>query len=722
MNTELFRVTSTPVLTPSYAMLIGVPLQKDSYRIADGKYYVSVICDPRLLPVKPSIGQQWRVEGARVIEEVPNGDYLMKRHTYETPKVMDCTLPETGEQLIQFIANEPDFKGIGEAKARALWDRFGATLHSILAIDTPEGRKALGGLLTETSVDALYLGYAKYSNLGACNWMSRHKIPAAVQNRLLRHHDRKTIDAIKKNPYLLAVFGMGFRDVDDLSRTEFVVPFDDERRLVCAVEMALKKEVDKGHTYTDQAAIRPHVMKLLESPELTKKALFLGTQKAAFILNPHAGTYHPTAMLLMEKVVSKRLKKLAGATELFDQKAQDSYIKALNENPFALTGKQDNAVVTALNNGVSCITGGAGTGKTTVLRTAIRAFASMGYTIHAVALSGRAAMRLHESIGFETVTIAGFLKRELVIPTEERPLHLLVIDEASMVDIPTMYRLVTHIHPEVRIILSGDPDQLPPIGPGKVLSDCVSCGAIPNTLLDIVKRQEASTGIPEYSKTINDGRVPDSLSVGNVHFHETPAHVIARRCEELYREKPETSRVMGATKKMVAEINRLVQSAVNPSGKRIEFHLNGDRFYRELREGDDVLFTQNNYPLGIQNGSLGKLVSTEAVNGRFGVVALDTGINVEVTQALMESMELGYCITLHKAQGSQFPRVIVALERSRIVDRAWLYTAITRAETEIHMVGAVEDFKEIIKRGSHANRRNSYLKTLMESENAFYSP
>lgn len=173
---------------------------------------------------------------------------------------------------------------------------------------------------------------------------------------------------------------------------------------------------------------------------------------------------------------------------------------------------------------------------------------------------------------------------------------------------------------------------------------------------------------------------------------------------------------------MVAEINRLVQSAVNPSGKRIEFHLNGDRFYRELREGDDVLFTQNNYPLGIQNGSLGKLVSTEAVNGRFGVVALDTGINVEVTQALMESMELGYCITLHKAQGSQFPRVIVALERSRIVDRAWLYTAITRAETEIHMVGAVEDFKEIIKRGSHANRRNSYLKTLMESENAFYSP
>ncbi|HAW8069587.1 TPA: AAA family ATPase, partial [Escherichia coli] len=165
--------------------------------------------------------------------------------------------------------------------------------------------------------------------------------------------------------------------------------------------------------------------------------------------------------------------------------------------PYELTKKQIEAVTTCLDNAVSCITGGAGTGKTTVLRTALRAYHQMGFEIHAVALSGRAAMRLHESIGFITSTIAKLLRREPIEPSSDQPKHLLVIDEASMIDLPTMYRLVNHIHPSVRIIFTGDPDQLPPIGCGKVLADIVLSKAIANTMLDIVKRQKGSTGIPE---------------------------------------------------------------------------------------------------------------------------------------------------------------------------------------------------------------------------------
>ena len=118
-------------------------------------------------------------------------------------------------------------------------------------------------------------------------------------------------------------------------------------------------------------------------------------------------------------------------------------------------------MLTVLDNAVSCITGGAGTGKTTVLRTALRAYRQMGFEIHAVALSGRAAMRLHESIGYPTMTIAALLRNEPIEPSREQPNHLLVIDEASMLDLPTMYRLVNHLHPHVRILLTGDPDQLP---------------------------------------------------------------------------------------------------------------------------------------------------------------------------------------------------------------------------------------------------------------------
>ena len=129
------------------------------------------------------------------------------------------------------------------------------------------------------------------------------------------------------------------------------------------------------------------------------------------------------------------------------------------------------------------------------------------------------------------------------------------------------------------------------------------------------------------------------------------------------------------------------------------------------------MFTKNNYDKGIQNGSLGVLSSVKSVGGSFGSVTLDTGKDIEVTQAILDCMELGYCITLHKAQGSQFPRIIIALQKGMIVDRAWLYTAITRAESEIHIVGTQQDFNEITKLPSNSHKRNSYLVDLLKNKN-----
>ena len=282
-----------------------------------------------------------------------------------------------------------------------------------------------------------------------------------------------------------------------------------------------------------------------------------------------------------------------------------------------------------------------------------------------------------------------------------------------MIDLPTMYRLVTHIDPSVRIIFTGDPDQLPPIGCGKVLSDIVASKLIANTMLDIVKRQEGSSGIPEYSKLINAGVLPDRLTTGAITFHETNKHQIPERCKELFLASSSNSRIMGSTKAMVADINKRVQNSVNLDGQRLEFNMHGEQFFIDFRLGDVILFTQNNYDKGIQNGSLGRLVSVEVEGDSYGSVELDTGDKVEITQPILESMALGYCITLHKAQGSQFLRVIIALQKGRIVDRAWLYTAITRAEAEVHIVGSAEDFKTITQSPSHTHRRNSYLKDLL---------
>ena len=714
LHSDTLRVTSIPHNSKGYVIFSGVPLKKNSYKANSGKYFITIKTDASALPVNPAIGQRWEVSGKRRIQTVESGDYLIQEHTYESPAELNCTLPETGEQLIRFIAKEKDFKGIGESKARALWELLGVNFHTIVQKDTPESRSLLKQVLSDDSVDALYTGYAKYKNLSACNWMSKLKIPAAIQQRLLKHHDSRSVQAINDNPYLLLGFGMPFDAVDVLARQRLNVAGSDPKRLSAAVEMAIRKEINKGHTYVSAKTILPVVRNLLDSPELAKQAFTVGHQKAQFIVNNDIGTYHPTAQLLMESVVNKRLSKLAALKDLYDNTSDNAFHTAVRELPYDLTKKQAYAVANALDNGVSCTTGGAGTGKTTVLRTTLRAYNDLGYCIHAVALSGRAAMRLHESIGFKTLTIAAFLRQKPVEPSNDFPLHLLVIDEASMIDLPTMYRLVTHLDPSVRIIFTGDPDQLPPIGCGKVLSDIVESGAIANTTLDIVKRQDGSTGIPEYSKQINRGNVPEALSAGAITFHETPAESIAERCTELFKDALHKSRVLGATKAVVEDINKRVQNAVNPNGQRLTFELFGDQFYQDVRQDDVILFTKNHYDEGIQNGTLGKLISAEAEGEYFGVVELDTGAHVNITESLLDCMELGYCITLHKAQGSQFPRIIIALQRCRIVDRAWLYTAITRAEAEIHIVGAATDFRAITESVSNAHRRNSYLKMLLQ--------
>ena len=718
VNTDFLRLTSIPYATEKYVIFSGVPLRPSSYQISNGKYVITIKSDASALPVRPSIGQHWEVTGSYLIDTLQNGDHSLKRHTYDAPTQLICTLPQDGEQLIQFIAKEADFKGIGEQKARSLWHALGKDFHVILSENTPESRSRLLELLSPDSVSALFAGYAKYANLSACNWMSEHAIPAPVQQRLLKFHNERSIQIIQDNPYVLMGFGMPFQEVDSLN---FDIVDDDPRRLTAAVEMAIRKEIEKGHTYTTRNRVRPAVSKFLGTSQLASHAFEVGHQQAQYILNRETGTYHPTAQFLMESVVAKRLRKLAIQTDLYDQDADRACKASMVDLPYELTHRQVQAIAISLDNAVSCITGGAGTGKTTVLRTTLSAFKALGYEIHAVALSGRAAMRLQESIGFQARTIAGLLRQAPIEPTSTQPLHLLVIDEASMVDLPTMYRLVTHISPEVRIIFTGDPDQLPPIGCGKVLSDIVASGLIANTTLDIVKRQEESTGIPEYSQMINEGVVPEPLSMGAVFFHETPQNNIAEQCTALFAKAPVGSRIVSATKALVADINQRAQAAVNPSGQRMEFELQGDRFFREIRCGDSVLFTENNYDSGIQNGTLGTLISSAATEKSFGVVRLDIGSEIGITQAIQESMELGYCITLHKAQGSQFPRVIIALKPGRIVDRAWLYTAITRAESEVHIVGSASDLTAITQKPSLAHRRLSYLGYLLSDKNEVLS-
>lgn len=217
MHEEYFRVTSCQHNGYKYTIFTGIPLKADSYKINSGKYIVSIRCENQSLPIKPSVGQQWRVRGVRTLKTVQAGDYKLQQHLYDAPAEMECTLPETGEALIRFIANEKEFTGIGEAKARALWDAFGSELHPMLQSETSEHRGRLREVLSEVSVTALYNGYAKYKNLAHANWLASLGVPLSIQQRILKYHDNRTVEILKSNPYALLGFGMSFSDIDAIA-------------------------------------------------------------------------------------------------------------------------------------------------------------------------------------------------------------------------------------------------------------------------------------------------------------------------------------------------------------------------------------------------------------------------------------------------------------------------------------------------------------------------
>ncbi|PTB98336.1 AAA family ATPase, partial [Marinobacter sp. Z-F4-2] len=214
MHEDYFRVTSCQHNGYKYTIFTGIPLKTNSYKINSGKYIVSIRCENQSLPIKPSVGQQWRVCGVRTLETIQAGDYQLQQHLYDAPAEMECTLPETGEALIRFIANEKEFTGIGEAKARALWDAFGSDLHPMLQSDTTKHRALLSMVLSEVSVTALYNGYAKYKNLAHANWLASLGVPLRIQQRILKYHDNRTVEILKSNPYALLGFGMSFPDID----------------------------------------------------------------------------------------------------------------------------------------------------------------------------------------------------------------------------------------------------------------------------------------------------------------------------------------------------------------------------------------------------------------------------------------------------------------------------------------------------------------------------
>lgn len=714
-----FRVTSVKY-TSDYETCFRCVIEGKAGTLLPRSKVHTIIAGTQSLPILPATGQLWSIDLAvdkPDFRKTPIDGYIYQEYIYKKPTTLQFRTPNDDESLVQFLINEPSFRGIGERKARKLVRRFGRDLPRI-AISADKRALTEHNLLSEDSATALIEGFSKYKLLRYARKLSDLGIPMRIQQRLFRLHSEKSLEEIERNPFTLLKFGMKFEDCSRLAFESFSIPFDDKRRLTAAIEAAMIEHCSNGNTVAELSDLKAKISRIANFDAESFGVEFEALAKDAFSITylDETGRYHNTALLLMETVIAKRIWNLASASQELTDAEYQAIIQVANELPYKLAERQLEAVELSVRSPFSCILGGAGTGKTTVLRTVARSYAQLGFNVKAIALSGRAAQRLGESLGMETSTIAKFLYDEL--DDHKKPgRSVIIIDEASMVDVTYLYRIVQKTDPDTRIILCGDPYQLAPIGPGLPFHDISESMPEHCVELDIVQRQEADSGIPGYTLEIRKNLVPAELSNAKVHFIETSHRDIAQVCSKLYAEAPIDSRIITPTRALAHKINIACQALVNPVGEPLKPTIWGQNYTTDFRSGDPVLITKNNYDIDVQNGSLGRLTAVHPTNldDSFGLVQLDdTGNAIELTRTLLDTLQLGYAITLHKAQGSQFPRIIVAVSNSQMVDATWLYTAITRAEAEVYIVGSEMLFRRAVERQSNHKTRKTHLGSILK--------
>ena len=600
----------------------------------------------------------------------------------------------TGNGIVRFLAERPEFAGVGKATARKLWQAFGPELYRVLG----SGDAArLSEVLPETQAAIVCEAWRHQQSLADCvMFFDERGICGEIARKALSFWGEEAVAKVRDNPYRLLTV-CAWRQVDALAHALGLAP-DDRRRWVGAVEAALYDRLDQKHTVTSRLVLERLVARLLGvSPALAVKAIEEAIADRAAVLAE--GGLQPAGAAYMERFIEKCLEAMLRRGPRQDdflarRLGRDGIEACPSEAATAtLNSEQREAVSGALSNRLFVLTGGAGVGKTTCLRAIIEVAERSGLHVYQIALAGRAAQRMAQATGRPARTIAAWLKDAAEGKARTGAHTLVIVDEASMLDLPTTYRLLFHMHEDARLLLVGDVAQLPPIGFGLVLHRMVQSPSIPRVELTRIMRAVEATGIPNISRLIRDGRVPDmpdwSPGLGGCSFLEaSPENVIPAL---------EVVRAALGDGTEVQVIGAVYSGAAGIDAVNGHFHNVNARSGASLAgfaPGDPVIWTANDRTRGLWNGSLGVV---EEVGGSGLSVVLD-GRSEHLALAELEPLQLAYAISAHKAQGSQYEAVIVLVLPSRLLDRTWLYTAVTRATRSVVLVGSREALVQAVVR------------------------
>ena len=574
------------------------------------------------------------------------------------------------------------------------------------------------------------------------DWFASHKIPVRIALNITDILQADAVEFVQSNPFVLCKFGVSFKAAHELAN---LFGFDDDSEIVKAAKALNIVETLSASTGSTMVTRREFDVECAKRSYDAPTALLraAGAQRTLGIFD---GNLIPETSYIIEHEVSSILLNLFnredGAeselakweTDITDRQIDyyiDSYQKQI---PYQLTDNQKEAIHGCVRPKVSVISGGAGTGKTTILQGVLHVVQRLAADIEIIqlALSGRAAQRMSEATGKPASTIAKWCIDQKNTKPEQRPEHcLIIIDEASMVDVYTMHKLLNYVHPAARFIFVGDDQQLPPVGTGLVYHAMIDSDAFPQFNLKQVQRQSETSLIHKFATAIRNDeylKLPDYKTNKDIDCSLTDTSEIP----EIWTDLGPDTMILCATQKGatgVRNLNAEIQGRIGHHRPALQFYddeeglidftatVTGSKF----RLDDPILITKNSYDIDVRNGDIGRVVEVydePDENGSSGVLMLNNRL-LDIDFDLLLKMELAYAITIHKSQGSQWRNAIVVLDKSasRMLDKTLLYTAVTRATHKCVISCDIEEMLiDAATGGSIALGRNTALSKLLTSK------
>ena len=637
-------------------------------------------------------------------------------------EIVERRMPVGEKAVLEYLASGA-IKGVGMATARRLVDAFGEDVLTVIE-EHPEELTKIKGITPKRAETIRQSLCMQLSMRRLLDFLSAHDLPLQIGMPLYRKYGEMALTIIKSDPYLLVdePLFVPFPTADKLA-LEVGIEADDPLRLEAGILYTLSHNLDNGHVFLPYAKLLNAAGRLLNTqPENLEGCLESLTNRLKIVRENIAGqdACYLTKLHDCETYVANQLLQMEGA-ELCPPQDLDRLIARIQkEQGITYAPLQVEAVKTAARQQVMLLTGGPGTGKTTSLRGILALFDHLHLRTALTAPTGRAAKRLSETCGAEASTIHRLLETRydsasdgLSFAHNERdPLDTdaVILDEASMVDIVLMQALLAALPGGCRLVLGGDPHQLPSVGPGNLLSDLLRSQRLPTLRLTEIFRQAAASAIIRGARAVDQGDCPVLVNdpAGDFFFLrrinpeaavETIVELCRTRLPKSMGISPDQIQVLSPTRKGTAgttSLNRALQAAVNPPAPGKAEKAYGPALYRV---GDRVMQVKNNYDvmweethgtgvgMGIFNGDIGQV---EAIDPHSGIVTVDfDGHRAEYTPDMMNQLEPAYAITVHKAQGSEYRAVILSAVDAApmLLTRGVLYTAMTRAKELLILVG-----------------------------------